>query len=273
MATYVNSFRFKNNPVGTTPLVFGADLTLTEYTGIHTTSEYRIIFKPGSATFINTAQSIQFSDGYSAHSAITTGNQWIIGGTTASAKLHVVSTTKQLRLGYDVSNYVTYTVSSSGNLTIALTGGGSVTYSGNINSNANITAAGGGAMISDLGFIIASKSRLYSGSDGIFLMRNAAGTDFNLLQFGLTTSAAPAIKRNGTGIDFRLADDSDYTNIAVKAISTDEPGGGTVQPWKLGTKTAITDGALTALGFDSQISIDVNGTVYYLTGKATNPFA
>ena len=123
LATYVNSFRFKNNPVGTTPLVFGADLTLTEYTGIHTTSEYRIIFKPGSATFINTAQSIQFSDGYSAHSAITTGNQWIIGGTTASAKLHVVSTTEQLRLGYDVSNYVTHTVSSSGNLTIAPSGG------------------------------------------------------------------------------------------------------------------------------------------------------
>ncbi len=39
-----------------------------------------------------------------------------------SAKTHIVSTTEQLRLGYDTTNYASFTVGSSGNLTIAPTG-------------------------------------------------------------------------------------------------------------------------------------------------------
>ncbi len=45
-----------------------------------------------------------------------------IGAPTISAKLHVLSTTEQLRLGYDASNYVPLTVSSSGDLTVAPSG-------------------------------------------------------------------------------------------------------------------------------------------------------
>jgi len=40
---------------------------------------------------------------------------------TVSAKLHVISTTEQLRLGYDSSNYVTFTISSGGNLSLQTT--------------------------------------------------------------------------------------------------------------------------------------------------------
>jgi hypothetical protein len=50
---------------------------------------------------------------------ITNGNL-AVGQVTASAKLHVLSTTEQLRLGYDTSNYIAYTVSSAGALTQAL---------------------------------------------------------------------------------------------------------------------------------------------------------
>lgn len=45
-----------------------------------------------------------------------------LGTTTASARVHSLATTEQLRLGYDTSNYVSYTVSSAGSLTIANTG-------------------------------------------------------------------------------------------------------------------------------------------------------
>jgi len=59
----------------------------------------------------------------------TTGNQNIsgiktfadnvgIGTTSPSAKLHTVSTTEQLRVGYDVSNYLSTTVNSSGVVTL-----------------------------------------------------------------------------------------------------------------------------------------------------------
>lgn len=48
----------------------------------------------------------------------------VLGGTTASAKLHVISTTEQLRLGYDASNYTSFTVNSAGALNITPTGAG-----------------------------------------------------------------------------------------------------------------------------------------------------
>jgi len=57
-----------------------------------------------------------------------------------------------------------------------------------------------------------------------FLVQNSAGTtsleitDSNLLCLGGTTSSFPAIKRNGTAIDFRLADDSGFATINANSI-------------------------------------------------------
>lgn len=45
-----------------------------------------------------------------------------IGTTAPSAKLHTISTTEQLRLGYDASNYLSATIGSTGSATLALTG-------------------------------------------------------------------------------------------------------------------------------------------------------
>lgn len=45
-----------------------------------------------------------------------------LGTTSASARLHAVKTTEQLRLGYDASNYLSTTISSTGSATFALTG-------------------------------------------------------------------------------------------------------------------------------------------------------
>lgn len=53
-----------------------------------------------------------------------------------------------------------------------------------------------------------SRATIFSPSNGVIRLSNGTGTDFSRLQFGLTSSAAPAIKRNGTALNFRLADDS-----------------------------------------------------------------
>ncbi|MDZ7726638.1 MAG: tail fiber domain-containing protein [Candidatus Campbellbacteria bacterium] len=45
-----------------------------------------------------------------------------LGTSSPSARLHSLSTTEQLRLGYDVSNYLSATVGSTGSTTLALTG-------------------------------------------------------------------------------------------------------------------------------------------------------
>lgn len=50
-------------------------------------------------------------------------------------------------------------------------------------------------------------------ADGVLALFNFATTDFNRLQFGGTTSAFPSIKRNGTALEARLADDSNYAPL------------------------------------------------------------
>ncbi len=57
------------------------------------------------------------------------------------------------------------------------------------------------------------------------------------------------------------------------SITTATPSGSAAKPWKLGNKTAITEAGLTALGFDSQLCVDVDGTVYFFSAKATNAWA
>jgi hypothetical protein len=62
-------------------------------------------------------------------------------------------------------------------------------------------------------------TRIDAPSDGIFLLRNSAATDFTRLQFGGTTSSFPSLKRNAAGIDVRLADDSGYAALIASTIT------------------------------------------------------
>ena len=69
-----------------------------------------------------------------------------------------------------------------------------------------------------------SRSRMNAPSDGVITILNNASNDFGRLQLGGTTSSFPAIKRNGTVIDFRLADDSAYCDITAKVINAESVG-------------------------------------------------
>lgn len=57
-------------------------------------------------------------------------------------------------------------------------------------------------------FYWTGRSLLASGADGKVRLSNNAGTDFEVLQFGGTTSSFPALKRSTTTVQARLADDS-----------------------------------------------------------------
>jgi hypothetical protein len=58
---------------------------------------------------------------------------------------------------------------------------------------------------------------LISGGVGRILLIDNSEADFNRLQFGGTTSSFPSLKRNGTAIDVRLADDSNYALLNTGA--------------------------------------------------------
>jgi hypothetical protein len=98
---------------------------------------------------------------------------------------------------------------------LTLTFGGVLTTSSNITSTANVQ----GGNINTVGnvYIGNFQSSLKSNGSGIIQLQNTAENNFNRLQFGGTTASFPSIKRNGTAIDFRLADDSAFAPINAGA--------------------------------------------------------
>ncbi len=69
------------------------------------------------------------------------------------------------------------------------------------------------------GILWTGRSAMSSPSDGIILLSNDAVTGFSRLQLGGTTSSFPAIKRNSTALNFRLADDSADAPITAGATT------------------------------------------------------
>ena len=97
-------------------------------------------------------------------------------------------------------------------------------------------------------FIWAGLTRMSSPSAGIIRLTDNAQTDFNRLQFGGTTSSFPALKRNGTTLEVKLADDSAYAPIAI---------GNTVN-------------VVSPTSPNRTVTINIGGTTYYLAAKTTN---
>jgi hypothetical protein len=130
-----------------------------------------------------------------------------------------------------------FRVSNSGTLTIP---------------NNNIIVSNGYVSSSQLYALTIGKVGNYfidSASDGVVRISDNAQTSFNRLQLGGTTNAFPAIKRNGAGIDFRLADDSGYCAISATSFTIG------------GTATSLSANSLNLAGFNcmfysSRIYID-----------------
>lgn len=75
-------------------------------------------------------------------------------------------------------------------------------------------------------FYFAARSRISSPADSQILLRNAAANNFSMLLLGGTTSAFPAIKRSGTILQARLADDSAYgTYQGILQVSVNATAG------------------------------------------------
>ena len=143
-------------------------------------------------------------------------------------------------------------------LTIASTG--AATFSADIiTSGGNIFASTGGILT------WASRSRLYSPSDGVIRISNSSDADFGRLQFGGTTSSFPALKRSSASLIVRLADDSANAALESASVKTDAPAGGTSGTWKLGVAATVSPTSP-----NRTIEVDIGGTIYYISAKTTN---
>lgn len=118
-----------------------------------------------------------------------------------------------------------------------------------LNSTGNITA-GAGNLIGWTG-----RSIFSSPADGQIRLTNAAATDFTRLEFGGTTSSFPALKRNSTALNVRLADDSADAPLTSGPLTIN--GGTQIQ--KVLSATATLDfGSLVSIGCED-LTITVTG--------------
>jgi hypothetical protein len=99
---------------------------------------------------------------------------------------------------------------------------GNVTASGGFITPSSSSIVSGRNLIFGDGFNVLSNTRggFSAPSDGIFTWFNNAGTNFNKFQLGGTTASFPAIKRNGTAVNIRLADDSADAPITASTVAT-----------------------------------------------------
>lgn len=140
------------------------------------------------------------------------------------------------------------------NLHVALSGnyGEDVSVARDLNSARNINITSAGYFRSSI-----YGTKIAMPADGLVTLLNNASTDFSRLQFGGVTSAFPAVKRSGTQIHFRLADDSAYTGIVASEIGVG------VSTLAASVHVETVGGASIRLGrtgFGNYMQFDVDGT-------------
>jgi len=118
--------------------------------------------------------------------------------TYASASPTLVTPT----LGVAIGTSLALNGAAIGTNALAVTGTANI--SGNITGGASITGAAGGA------FSLSGRGSLAAASDGVWRIRDNAGSSFGRLQFGGTTSSYPALKRSSTVLQAVLADDTGF---------------------------------------------------------------
>jgi hypothetical protein len=106
---------------------------------------------------------------------------------------------------------------AAGNFTsgLSVATNGAVTFAAAIIGSIN----GIGVPVGGNGFNFQGSGFFTCASSGVFTFQDGAATSFGRLQLGGTTDAFPSIKRNGTAINFRLANDSADCPITAAAIT------------------------------------------------------
>lgn len=165
----------------------------------------------------------------------------ILGGAgiVPAAKLHVFSTTEQLRLGFDASNYSSWTVNSSGQLTIAPTGNqlflGSATAGKLSIGTATVVPSYAVLTINGTSQSATIQMKLGNVEKGLFGIANATndlatGSASGDIVFRNVTAAKNILFATGTGGDLRMSIAESTGTVAVAqalTVGTTITGGGT----------------------------------------------
>lgn len=83
----------------------------------------------------------------------------------------------------------------------------------------NLITLGGSLLLQSSGVLgFGSRSEIVSGTDGYFTIRNEAGTDFEMLRFGGSTTAFPGLQRTNAELAVMLADESAFSALRASTV-------------------------------------------------------
>ena len=181
--------------------------------------------RTASLLVAGTGITLTYNDGAGTLTIANTG----LGGSTGSTDNRILrsdgtggATVQASAVTIDDSGNISGlgTISSTGAMQLQVDGSTRLTINSGISTTVTIANVG---IICSRGIQIADADLMYwnnrsvmtSPSDGVIQLRNFAGTDFNRLQFGGTTSSFPSLKRSGATLQARLADDSAFANFSM----------------------------------------------------------
>lgn len=96
---------------------------------------------------------------------------------------------------------------------------GTVTVNDAVTVNDDITVTGSTTLGASSTLSWLGRSIITSPADGDIRLTDNAGTDFDVLQFGGGTSSFPALRRTNNALEVVLADESQYTDLAVNLLN------------------------------------------------------
>lgn len=206
------------------------------------------------------------------------------GGGSVSASLQTLQDPGNNSLPIAVSNsavtFGTGTITSNGVVTIK--GAGSNVISFRNSSNVEIASILNAGHIQGTADVLTSSATGQfkindtklgrGGADGIFQMMNNAENDFTRLIFGANSTSGVSIRKSGTTIVFSLGNASANISITAKDYTSDNLSTGilnTARPFKVGDRGSITEASFVAMGLNTQIAVELNGTVYYIPAASS----
>lgn len=226
---------------------------------------------PGSATDEGIARFSGTSGKLITNSAVFIGNSGnlygansiVVGGNTASAILHAIGTTEQLRVAYDSSNYTSFTVGSTGAMVITGAGGTSaqnfqisgmpliasnIFQTATTNTSANIfVTSGGGA-----GTATTQATYLFGGASSVNFRVGSRGstaaTPAANVSYGSFVMGTMAVTEAGSGTHGLIA------GMVLKAPTITDGAGATTN-----TATLYIEGApsgITPTGANLSVWVD-----------------
>ncbi len=196
--------------------------------------------------------------------ALTTVNFWRAGVSNAKC----TSSGWEFGLGTHTINAYFSLKGSGGNIqswrSSANTEVVSISNSGQILSSSNIVCG------ETSSFWVINRLKLRGGSsDGVGILSNQGQTGFTRLVLGTDDAVGASFVKNGTAVQIKNGDGTNFTTIEPLEVLTRAPSGGTAKKIKFGESIAVTDGGLTALGIDTQWLVEIEGVNYYMLGGSS----